>query len=106
MEVMSKPEPSNAPTYCAMYPDLAKIARQCGYALAVHGSVARDFDLVCIPWVECPSEPYKVVSEIRKAFALVLIGEPETKEHGRVVWTLSIGFGDCFLDLSFMPLYV
>jgi hypothetical protein len=35
-----------------------------------------------------------------------LIGEPETKEHGRVVWTLSIGFGDCFLDLSFMPLYV
>ena len=100
---MSKPEPSNAPMYAAMYPELAKVARDCGYALAVHGSVARDFDLSCVPWVDHPSDPYKVVSKMREVFALNVTGEPETRQHGREVWTLTIGFGECFLDLSFMP---
>lgn len=31
---------------------LRDIAREHGYALSVHGSVARDIDIVAIPWVE------------------------------------------------------
>jgi hypothetical protein len=38
------------------------------------------------------------------AFAIRQIGEPETRQHGRLIFTLSVEFGDCFLDLSFMPL--
>jgi len=99
-----KADPTYIPMYCAMYPGLAKIVRNCGYALAIHGSLQRDFDLVCIPWVAHPAESHQVVDEILKVYALRVIGYPEIKEHGREAWTLSIGFGECFLDLSFMPL--
>ena len=97
-------EPNFAPMYAAMYPMLSELTRKHGYALAVHGSVARDFDLVCIPWVECPSNPKTVVRAMVNEFAIKEVSEPEIKEHGRKVFTLSIGFGECFLDLSFMPI--
>jgi hypothetical protein len=92
-----------APVYAAMYPALAEIARSHGYALAVHGSMARDFDVICIPWVEAPSDPADVVAAMCSEFALSLIGEPVTRQHSRLIFTLSVEFGDCFLDLSFMP---
>lgn len=92
-----------APMYCALYPQLSEIARKHGYAMAVHGSLARDFDLICIPWVESPSKPQAVVDEITSTFAIRQIGEPDTVFHGRQRWTISIGFGECALDLQFMP---
>jgi len=94
---------SHAPTYVAMYPMLAAIARSHGYALAVHGSVSRDFDVVCIPWAVEVSRPQTVVDQIVNTSLLRVVGEPETKLHGRLVYTISIGFGECFVDLSFMP---
>lgn len=100
---MMKP-PSYAPLYCALYPDLAEIFRAHGYALAVHGSLQRDFDLVGIPWVEQPSSPADVVTEVISAVAFKQIGEAVTRDHGRVIYTLSAAFGECFFDLSFMPL--
>lgn len=76
-----------------------------GYALAAHGTLARDFDLTCIPWVKNPSEPKDVVAEITSNFSLKLSGEPSPtiKEHGRICYTLILSFGECFLDFSFMP---
>lgn len=96
-------EPNNAPMYAALYPGLAKIARSHGYALAVHGTLGRDMDLICVPWTEAPSDPEAVVSEITKTYHIRQIGEPDTTHHGRERWTISVGFGECFLDLSFMP---
>lgn len=92
-----------APAYAAMYPALTEIARQHGYAMAVHGSMARDFDVICIPWIDEPSPPADVVAAMCQDFAIRQIGEPETRHHGRMIFTLSVEFGDCFLDLSFMP---
>lgn len=40
---------NNAPVYACMYQELAEICRAHGYALAIHGSMARDFDLIAIP---------------------------------------------------------
>jgi len=99
----NKPKPNYAPVYCAMYPELATIVRSHGYALAIHGSLARDFDLICIPWIEIPSEPIEVVTEILSKFALRSIGEPDIVVHGRERYTLLISHGTCFIDLSFMP---
>lgn len=96
-------EPNYAPMYAALYPGLAKIARAHGYALAVHGTLGRDMDLICVPWVEDPSEPAAVVGEITKTYHIRQIGEPDAAHHGRERWTISVGFGECFLDLSFMP---
>lgn len=91
------------PTCACIYPGLAEIARKHGYALAPHGSMARDFDLVCIPWAEKVSQPAEVVKEITTSFAIKQVGEPEQKNHGRVAYTVTLGFGECRLDLSFMP---
>ena len=98
-------KPANhAPIYAACcYPKLAEICRKHGYALAAHGSLAKDFDLICIPWIERPSSPERVVAEIIKNFAVHMIGEPETKLHGRLVVMLS-WMGGAYMDLSFMPI--
>jgi len=92
-----------APVYACLYPQLAEIARKHGYALAVHGSMARDFDLVCIPWVENPSEPKIVVDEMVGTFAITQKEETTVTHHGRMIFTLPVKFGECFIDLSFMP---
>ena len=94
---------SNAPVYAALYAEFAEIFRKHGYALAIHGSLQRDFDVIAIPWVETPSEPTVIISELETTFAIDAVSGPEQKLHGRIAWTISIGFGDSRLDLSFMP---
>jgi hypothetical protein len=97
-------DPNYAPMYCALYPGLAKITRKHGYALAVHGTLGRDMDLICVPWIYEASPPEDVLNEITSTYALRLVGgPPEYKEHGRLSYTISIGFGECFIDISFMP---
>ena len=97
-------KPANyAPIYACVYAQLAEIARSHGYAMAAHGSLAADFDLVCIPWVEGASDPQSVIDEITSSFCIEQAGKPEAKEHGRVAYTISFSFGECRLDLSFMP---
>ena len=97
-------KPANfAPVYAGLYPELAEIARSNGYAMAVHGTMGRDADLVCIPWVDSASDPQKVVDDILAEFAFsTLPDDPTTREHGRIVYTLAY-VGSCFIDLSFMP---
>lgn len=100
----TKPGPSYAPVYAAaLYPDLAKLAREHGYALAVHGSLRRDFDLIAVPWVDAVSEPQTLVNAILAGFDVRQIGEPGDKPHGRRAWTISVGHGTCAIDLSFLP---
>lgn len=98
-----KPAPGYAPVYAAMYPELVKIAREYGYALAIHGSLQRDFDLVAIPWVAFPGLSKDMLDAITKHFCLEIIGEPTQKPHGRIAYILSVGWGECAIDLSFMP---
>lgn len=45
-------EPNIAPFFGCLYPGLCDIARNCGYALALHGSMVNDLDLIAIPWTE------------------------------------------------------
>lgn len=96
-------DPTYAPVYCALYPQLAKIARKHGYALAIHGTLGRDMDLICVPWADTVSDPGEVVGEIVGTFWITQVGEPTKKNHGREAWTISIGHGECALDLSFVP---
>ena len=98
-------KPANfAPVYACLYPQLAEIARSHGYALAAHGSLGRDFDLICVPWKDNPDPPQEVVDSFTTTFSIKEVGKPEYKNHKRLVYTLSLSFGECFLDLSFMPL--
>ncbi len=104
MKTAEEVKPNFAPFYAAaMYPELATIFVNHGYALAVHGSMARDFDLIAVPWVEFPSEPQSILDKIKHRFSAFPIGEPVAKKHGRICYTINISFGHCALDLSFMP---
>lgn len=94
--------PNNAPIYAGIYQDLAKLFHNHGYALAIHGSLARDFDLIAIPWNDPVSFPQDVVDSLCQIFALKQIGCPENKVHNRLVYTISISYGDVFIDLSFV----
>ncbi len=95
---------NNAPIYAAcLYPELSEFMRTKGWALAVHGSLARDFDLVAIPWHPDPVPPALCVEGICHYWAFRSVGEPETRLHGRLIYTIALKFGECFLDLSFMP---
>lgn len=97
-------QPNYAPVYAAaLYPELAKIFQRRGYALAVHGSLHRDLDLIAVPWAEKVSEPNEVLKEIAEHYVFRAIGEPTKKHHGRVAYFFSIGFGECAIDLSFFP---
>lgn len=104
MKESNELKPNYAPVYAAaMYPDLCPIFHRHGYALAVHGSLARDFDLIAVPWTESPSPPDVVLTAVCFEFAVKAVGGLEEKFHGRLCQTLSVGFGNCSIDLSFMP---
>lgn len=100
---------NNAPVYASFYPGFAEIAREHGYAMAVHGSLARDLDVICIPWRDEVSHPLEVIEALLGKYALRLNdsggGVPFMKPHGREVYTLIFdgGWGDLALDLSFTP---
>lgn len=96
---------SYGPFYAAgLYPALADIFRRHGYALAVHGSVGTDFDLIAVPWIDDAGEPEAIVAEVNEKFAAKFARQyPEVRAHGRVTYKLAISFGDCALDISFTP---
>ena len=99
-------KPNNAPSYCALYPGLAEICIAYGYALAIHGSMARDFDLIAVPWVDAPALPETVIEAITTDYAIHYIASetnPEQRLHGRMAYTLCV-MGEWQLDLSFMPI--
>ena len=104
MKTSEELQPNYAPIYAAaLYLKLCSLFHDHGYALAIHGSLARDFDIVAIPWGEKVSRPDEVIAEMVDKFVFRQIGEPEAKRHGRVAYTISVGFGECALDLSFFP---
>lgn len=99
-------EPNWGPFYAAgLYPGLAEIFRAHGYALAVHGSVARDFDLVAVPWVDQAADPQKVVDAVASKYAakFARYDDPTPRPHGRIAYKLALSFENCALDISFTP---
>jgi hypothetical protein len=102
-------EPTFAAAYAAFYPMLAELSRQNGYALAIHGSVVRDFDLVAIPWTKSATSMDTLITTIAKYAGMfsadkskILLG-PEEKEHGRKAWSILMGNG-AVIDFSIMPM--
>jgi hypothetical protein len=103
MKTVAQLKPNYGPVYAAaMYPELAAIFQRHGYALAVHGSLARDFDLIAVPWAETVAPAETVLAEVTTIFAVKVVGEVEQKNHGRIAYTLRIGWGECAADLSFL----
>jgi hypothetical protein len=104
--------PTFAPIYVCLYTRLAERARELGYALAVHGSAARDLDLLAAPWTDAACAPEELWAAIVEACAVSVgdavdgagarIDQPSAKPHGRLAWSIPLGCG-AVLDLSVMP---
>jgi hypothetical protein len=93
----------------AILQPVREVARHHGYAVAVHGSLARDIDLLAVPWREHNvSEPDELVKAICGAIAGVTgsclrQADSTAKPHGRVAFTLIHGGFIGEIDLSVIP---
>lgn len=104
-------------------------ARELGYALLVHGSLARDIDMVAVPWTDAAVPLRALLAEFAKtirehnagvAFSYDAASERTdnsekwlvtVKPHGRLSVSIHIGGGEpeaarlggTYIDLSVMP---
>lgn len=98
---------------------LRQRAREFGYALAVHGSLKRDIDLIAVPW-SASAAPERILAEALLAVAVEVNGAawlswhpslgaeytkngaPGLMPHGRLGWVINLGGGP-YIDLAVMP---
>lgn len=88
-------------------------ARALGYAVAVHGSTARDVDLLAVPWVEGATSPEELAKALAEVTGWEIRGDVAIRPHGRLAWMLHapvIRWDDSwpapyftYFDLSVMP---
>ncbi len=98
-----------AKAYAKTILPLRDVARCLGYALAVHGSLKRDIDLVAIPWTDGAADAEALadalLAETERIIGFAVYGNdgpfPRPKPHGRRCWT--IHFNGTYIDLSVMP---
>lgn len=106
MAGLDEKKPTYAPAYMVgIYPALAELARTLGYALALHGSLQRDLDIIAIPWTSEAVDPLDLVTALCSEFDIKPnhpLGEPTQKAHGRMSWSIPLWWG-AYLDLSVMP---
>lgn len=85
-------------------PTLMRTAKEYGYALTLHGSFARDFDFVAVPWTEDAKPASVLVEAVREAVGGHISNrDGDEKPHGRRGWSIHLGAGP-YIDLSVMPL--
>lgn len=92
-------------TYAWMIPYLTRIGRRHGYAIAVHGSMSRDLDIVAVPWVEGASPPEELIEEIARLTdgRIVEANAGSERPHGRRSWNIVFDGAWHFLDISVTP---
>lgn len=84
--------------YASYIPALQAIAMRYGYALAVHGSMSRDLDLVAVPWVPKAVAPETLVMALHESMTGYSYTRAHWKKdsrhgkkpHGRKAYTLLI----------------
>lgn len=125
---MSEPKPqrllcqSYALVYANLLPGIQAIAREHGYAVGVHGSMATDLDLIACPWTVEASDAATLVNTLVRALnghlypgskkegeEWVIVPNPQDKPHGRRAWSIHFRLpkvpisSPCYIDLSVMP---
>jgi hypothetical protein len=100
---------------------LREKARELGYALAAHGTLKRDIDLIACPWTSEAVDArtlaealFKVVGEVHgtahwswypaRGQEFTLNGGPGIKPHGRCGWIINLTMeSGPYIDLAVMP---
>ena len=105
-----------APAYAGLYAGLCEVAREHGYALAIHGSLANDMDVVAIPWTDEAVAPAALAEALWNRVKWLTHQtefpyQPDSRPHGRLTWFFPLlqappSEGRSGIDLSVMPLKV
>ena len=121
MNSPEKPTKVKPAFYAFCYEDLMNIAKSHGYNLAIHGSLARDMDLVAIPWSDNPMPRLTLLWAFERYFkgpidtsscdeAYYLYSKLPGGRHSFVInlnrggaWNGYVD-GQWYLDISFTPL--
>jgi len=114
--------------FACLYQGMCDVSRKLGYALAIHGSLTSDLDLIACPWtaeaVDAEELKAALMSHIGACGYADLLrrqgldepevkavmsrkesraaNESEIKPHGRIAWNLYMDAGSK-VDLSVMP---
>lgn len=106
-------QPARAACYTMLYPSLVRVAREHGYALALHGSMATDMDLIAVPWTDEATDAETLIEALRASVQGVIrysqeeqAGDPVPRHrpHGRLCWPIFLDeHGSPYLDVSVMP---
>jgi hypothetical protein len=106
--------PTIAPAYAGLYAGLCEVAREHGYALAVHGSLQNDMDLVACPWTEEAADPDTLAAALYGRVKWIASRHDEwpiksdLRAHGRRTYFFPLlqaapNEGRSGIDLSIMP---
>ncbi len=99
--------------YAHLLRGLTGIANEHGYALAVHGSMSTDMDIILCPWTDEATEAKMVVEAVRQHVGGIppknLSSNPTGKPWHRLCWAFYFDM-ECamkedgpYLDISVMP---
>jgi hypothetical protein len=92
--------------YAAMWNDLRQAAMDKGWALALHGSLASDMDIMAMPWVEDAAHVEDMIDALKACFtdSDVITVMRGIKPNNRRVYTLSI-WADFYLDINVIGIW-
>jgi len=100
--------------YAQLLPRIREVGKRLGYAIALHGTMQRDLDLLAAPWAEDAAAPAALVAAVAEEVGGFVVGdqgkmssgevsrEPTERPHGRLSWNICWG-GRPLIDLSVMP---
>lgn len=80
-----------------------KVARECGYAVGLHGSMKRDCDLIAVPWTDEAVLAFDLIDHLCTALNAKVVGPVAGKPHGRLGWNLQVDGYVKVIDISVVP---
>ena len=100
---LEKLKDNNATFWIFQLPEIRKIAAECGWAVAIHGSVVHDLDLMAMPWVEEHTTADELAQRLtdinqpnyRRPYEK---SKPGDKPNGRIVYTIFMG--GTYIDMN------
>ena len=89
--------------YAALWNDLRQVAMDKGWALALHGSLANDMDIMAMPWTKEATADQEMIEALKNCFTDANCIGVQVSDHpnNRRVFTLSI-WADFYLDINVM----
>jgi hypothetical protein len=89
-----KPTHAKPSLYAYYFEALKDIAKEYGYNLVVHGSMARDLDLIAIPWVDDPKPEFAMIVALTDLLGgRILSGAGHRLPGGRKSFVINLNRG-------------